>query len=304
LSARRRLVGALLVLITAALVTSLLEVFISYFSKELEEVYARYRGVIHVVVALAVGVVTIQLLASATIIWLHRRREAYLVRNVVLILGYIVLGFVVASMLGVSGESLLASATFSGLILGLALQPVLSNFFSGLLILVSGYIKPGQTVRIAGGIPLSLIAFPAYKFFSRDYMIPSLKGEVLEIGLLYTKILDVDGNVVKVSNNILLNSSVVLEETSESRLVQIRYEYPVTCSPDVVLNKLHEALHNVLDDYNLYIEEQIDKQYYIVLLVATTPPETRTREFRSRLLKEFIKVHRELILNGLCTQAK
>jgi len=190
------------------------------------------------------------------------------------------------------------------LILGLALQPVLSNFFSGLLILVSGYIKPGQTVRIAGGIPLSLIAIPAYKFFSRDYMIPSLKGEVLEIGLLYTRILDVDGNVVKVPNNILLNSSVVLEETSESRLVQIRYEYPVTCSPDVVLNKLHEALHNVLDDYNLYIEEQTDKQYYIVLLVATTPPETRTREFRSRLLKEFINVHRELILNGLCTQAK
>jgi len=303
-SVRRKLIGALLMLIVAVSIVSLLDIVMLYFLKDLAQVYITYRNIVHAVVALIVGIVIIQLFASATVIWLKRGREAYLVRNVILVLGYIVLGFVIASILGLSGESLLASATFSGLIIGLALQPVLSNFFSGLLILLSGYIKPGQDVRIAGGIPLSLLAFPAYKFFSRDYAIPGLRGKVLEIGLLYTKMLDIDGNVVKIPNNMLFSSSIVLEETSESRRVQIRYEFPVTCSPDIVLAELHRVFRGILNDYNLYIEEQSDKQYYIVLLVTITPPDTKTREFRSKLLKEFIDIHRELILSGLCTQTQ
>lgn len=301
---RGRLLGAVLVLVVAIAVVSLLDAILPLLSKDLAQVYAAYRGFIVAAIALVVGITIIQLIASATVIWLKRGREAYLVRNAVLVLGYIVLGFVVASILGLSGETILASATFSGLVIGLALQPILSNFFSGLLILLSGYVRPGQEVRIAGAIPVSFLASPAYKFFSRDYIVPSVRGRVIEVGLLYTKIIDIDGNVVKVSNNMLLNSGVVLEEVYESRRVQIRYEFPVTCSPELVLSKLREAFNNTLNDYELYIEEQSDKEYYIVLLITTAPPDIKVREFRSKLLKEFIEVHRELIINGLCQQTQ
>jgi len=301
---RRRLLGAVLVLVVAIAMVSLLNAVLPLLSKDLTQAYAAYKGFVVAAIALVVGIAIIQLIASATVIWLKRGREAYLVRNVVLVLGYIVLGFVVASILGLSGETILASAAFSGLVIGLALQPILSNFFSGLLILLSGYVKPGQDVRIAGAIPISFLAFPAYKFFSRDYVVPSVRGRVIEIGLLYTKIVDIDGNVVKISNNMLLNSSVVLEKVYESRRVQIRYEFPVTCSPGLVLSKLREAFNNTLNDYELYIEEQSDKQYYIVLLITTAPPNIKVREFRSKLLKEFIEVHRKLTINGLCQQTQ
>lgn len=304
MDARRRVVVALIIIVLFIIITRLLEVSAGRIHSVLEEVFQAYRNVIYTIVVFVAGVLAIQILASAVMIWLKRSREAYLIRNVVIVLGYIVLGFAVAAMLGVGGESLLASATFSGLVIGLALQPVLSNFFSGLLILLSGFIKPGQDVRIAGNIPVSILAFPAYKFFSRDHAVPSLRGRIIEIGFMYTKILDIDGQIVKIPNNILLSSSIVLEEIHENKKVQIRYEFPVSCDPDAVLSELDTSLRGVLnsDDYSLYIEEQSDKQYYIVLLTAIAPPDARIRDFRSRLLKEFINIHRKLMNTPVCAQ--
>jgi small-conductance mechanosensitive channel len=300
-SARKRIAIAFTALITVLVLIILLDVLLEHLPGGVAALYTTYRRVFQAIATVVAGVIFIQLLASASVAWLRGLREAYLVRNVVLFFGYITLAIIVSTVLGVSGESILASATFSGLVLGLALQPVLSNFFAGILILLSGFIKPGQDVKIAGSLPVSLLAFPAYKFFSRDYMIPSIKGKVLEIGFLYTKVLDVDGQVIKVANMILLSSSVVLEEAEESKVIQVRYEFSVMCNPDEVLPELHKSLQTLLrGSYSLYIEEQSDKQYYIVLLKALSPPHVKTREFRSILMREFIKVHRKLLLEKKC----
>ncbi len=184
-----------------------------------------------------------------------------MVRYVVLFFGYITLAVIVATVLGVSGESIVASTTFSGLVLGLALQPVLLNFFAGVHMLLPGFIKLGQDVKVAGSLPVSPLAFPAYKFFGRDYIIPSIKGEVLEIGLLYVEVLDIDEQVIKVANMALLSSSVVLGEAEESKVTQVRYEFSVMCSPDEVLPKPRKPLQTLLgSSYSLYIEEQSYKQ--------------------------------------------
>ncbi|MEM0026916.1 MAG: mechanosensitive ion channel family protein [Ignisphaera sp.] len=299
MKARNRIVIAFIVIVVMAIAIKVFEASMNYLPKELAELYSTYRSIFTALFIIIGGVITIQLFASAVHIVFKGSREAYFIRNIVLVLGYILLILALAITLGIGGEGVLAGATFSGLIIGLALQPVLSNFFSGLLILLSGYLKPGQPVRIAGNIPISLLAFPAYKFFSRDYMIPSLKGQVLEIGFIYTKILDADGQIVKISNTALLNS-IVIEKSEESKTIQVRYEFPVLCNPDNVLYELHRRLQMIIKSYRLYIEEQIDKQYYIVLLIAEAPPNVKTREFRSTILKEFIKVHRDLMNSGLC----
>jgi len=300
MEARKRVVMAFVILIVIAIAIKVFEASITYLPKEFANFYQNYKGALNSIVIVVAGIIIIQLFASASMIWLKGFKEAYFIRNVILVVGYILLAIAIVSSLGIGGEGLLASATFSGLVFGLALQPVLSNFFSGLLILLSGYLKPGQMVRIAGAIPLSLLAFPAYKFFSRDYIIPSLKGQVIEIGFMYTKILDVDGQIVKIPNTMLFSSSIVIEKSSESKVIQVRYEFPVMCNPDDVLMRLHKRVSAILKDYRLYIEEQTDKQYYIVLLIAEAPPKVKTREFRSAILKEFIKTHRELINERIC----
>lgn len=258
--------------------------------------------ILDVVLTLIIGIVLIQSLASFTYSLLKQHgRSALLVRNVVLIMGYIALSFAIGTILGLGREGILASATFSGLIIGLALQPVLSNFFSGLIILTTGYVKPGQEIKLAG-IPLAFISLPAYKFFSRDIHIPNIRGTVVEVGFLYTKILDTDGNLLKVSNNMLLSNSVVMVETEEERRIQVRYEFPVTCDPDVVFTELQNVFDKMLRDYKLFIEEQSEKKYYIVLLTTITPPKTSGRIYRSNILKEMIKVHRRLVIENKCVE--
>lgn len=297
--ARVRIATAFAVVVAVAATRVFIELSVFGIPTWVREVFREHRA-LDAALVVAVGVVFVQLTASSTMILLRQfGRTAYIVRNVVLILGYLLLAFAVGLVLGIGGESVLASATFSGLIVGLALQPVLSNFFAGLIILLTGYVRPGQEVRIAG-LPIALLTLPAYKFFSRDTAIPSIRGTIVEIGLTHTKVLDVDGNLVKVSNNMLLNSSVVLEEVEEEKRIQIRYEFPLTCDPDEVLAELHRILKKMLKSYRLYIEEQSDKQNYTVLVITTAPPKTSARAYKSAILKEIINLHRRLLLSRRC----
>ncbi|MEM2537131.1 MAG: mechanosensitive ion channel family protein, partial [Candidatus Bathyarchaeia archaeon] len=256
-----------------------------------------YFNVVRAITAILLGILAIELVASLITVRLkHLGRGVYLVRNVVVILGYVAVGLIVLAIFEVTGVSAVAGATVSGLVIGLGLQPVLANLFAGLIILGTGFLKPGANVKISGGLPLSPLAFPAYKMFSRDEFMPTLRGIVVEVGLMHTKILSDSGELVKIPNNIAFTNSVVMEEKEEPKTVRVRYEFPVQYDPDTVLARIHEQLDkNNISDYKVYLEEQSDKNYYIVLVVATAPPNTKVREFRSELLKHIIKVHRKLI---------
>jgi hypothetical protein len=52
--------------------------------------------------------------------------------------------------------------------------------------------------------------------------------------------------------------------------------------------------------FRMYLEEQSDKNYYIVLAVSEAPVDKGVREYRSLILKEFIKIHRDLVENNIC----
>lgn len=254
--------------------------------------------VVQAILVLVVGVLIIEYIGRA--ILRHAREigtEAFLIRNVVLLLGYILVGVIVAGVLGVSGEPLIASATFSGLIIGLGMQPVLANFFAGLIILGTGFLKPGKKIKIAStSFPISPITFPAYKSFSRDTIIPLARGTVVEIGLMYTKILLDTGELIKLSNSMIFGNAIVFEEDEvfEPPRVQVRYEFPILFEPNMVLHHVREALRDLSSDIDVFIEEQSDKNFYIVLVVARAPEGVKVREFRSNILSRLISVHRNL----------
>lgn len=268
-----------------------------FLPEELRQTYLIYFNIVRVITAIMLGTLVIEIVASFITARLkHLGREVYLVRNVIVVMGYIFVGITVLAFFEVTGVSALAGATVSGLVIGLGLQPILANLFSGLIILGTGFLKPGANVKISGGIPLSPVSFPAYKMFSRDEFIPILRGIVMEVGLMHTKILSDSGELVKIPNNVAFSNSIVMEEKEEPKTVRVRYEFPIQYDPDLVLIKIQKTLDkNNIKDYKVHLEEQSDKTYYIVLLVATSPPNTKVREFRSELLKHIINVHRELI---------
>ncbi|MEM0215921.1 MAG: mechanosensitive ion channel [Candidatus Bathyarchaeia archaeon] len=263
--------------------------------EDIRVAYLGYANIIRVVTIIIFGVLILELVASLITRRLkHLGREIYLVRNVILVTGYIVIGLMVLAVFEVTGITAVAGATVSGLIIGLGLQPILANLFAGLIILGTGFLKPGAEVKISGGLPLSTVAFPAYKMFSRDEFIPTLRGVVVEVGLLHTKILSDSGEIVKIPNNLAFSNSVVMEEKEEPKTVRVRYEFPVTYDPDDVLKRVQDALSEKFHDFKVYVEEQSDKNYYIILVIAKTLPNVKVRDFRSEILKQVIKVHRKL----------
>ncbi|MGB9853976.1 MAG: mechanosensitive ion channel family protein [Candidatus Bathyarchaeales archaeon] len=264
--------------------------------EEFRTEYLNYFRIVRALTIIVFGALALELVASVITRRLkHLGREVYLIRNVILVIGYIVLGLMVLAVFEVTGISAVAGATVSGLVIGLGLQPILANLFAGLIILGTGFLKPGTEVKISGSLPLSTIASPAYKMFSLDEFMPTLRGVVMEVGLLHTKILSDSGELVKIPNNMAFSNSVVMEEKEEPKTIRVRYEFPVEYDPDMVLGKLQERLSKEFTDFRAYVEEQSDKNYYIVIALATTPPNVKVRDCRSKMLKQIIKVHRELM---------
>lgn len=289
-------------LFAAALTVLWLLLFPGMLPREILNVYLSYFYIVRALTVVVAGFFIVEGIASLITRRLkHIGREVYLIRNVILVIGYIVIGFGVLALFEVTGITAVAWATVSGLVIGLGLQPILANLFAGLIIFGTGFLKPGTNIKISGGLPLAAVTLPAYKMFSINEFIPTLRGTIVEVGLMHTKLLSETGEIVKIANNIIFSNSIVMEEKEEPKTVRVRYEFPIEYDPDVVLTKLKEALNKDFKNLKIFIEEQSDKNYYITIVVATTPPNVKIREYRSELLKRIIKVHGEIKQSNIIT---
>lgn len=224
-------------------------------------------------------------------------RKAYAVTNALKLFTYIIAGIMILASLGISPEVALAGGTFSGLIVGLALQPTLSNFFAGLIVLLTGYVKPGDDIRlVTPEMPYQWAFLPGYKYFSPDYVFVGYRGKIIEVGLLYSLMISDSGVEVKIPNRIIFNAAIVnyTPERQLERISQVRYEFKVDYDPDLVLERIKKALSDMNEIEEITINEQCDKEYYIVQIRFSTPIGKDWKEIKSEVLRRLIKVHREL----------
>ncbi len=111
-------------------------------------------------------------------------------RLLVLLAGYLIAAMAVGDLLGVGLQHLLLGGAVTGVILGLAAQPVLSNLFAGIVLLFARPYVPGTRIRIMSGA----INGP-------------LEGVIISAGLLYT-ILETDDGPLNIPNNQLMTAAV------------------------------------------------------------------------------------------------
>ncbi|MFH1347912.1 MAG: mechanosensitive ion channel family protein [Candidatus Margulisiibacteriota bacterium] len=107
---------------------------------------------------------------------------------------------------GISITPVLASLGIAGLAIGLALQDTLSNFFSGIYVLISQPVRVGDYIELENG----------------------LKGYVLNIGWRETRIKMLQNNTVVVPNSKLSQSIITnyyLPEKEMACLVQVGVSY-------------------------------------------------------------------------------
>ncbi|MFI5937276.1 mechanosensitive ion channel domain-containing protein [Actinoplanes sp. NPDC051494] len=111
-------------------------------------------------------------------------------RLLTLLGGYLICAFSVFDLIGLGLEHLLVGSAVTGVILGLAAQPVLSNLFAGLVLLFARPYVPGQRVRVMSGA-----------------LNGPLTGTIVSAGLLYS-VLETEDGPLNIPNSALIAAAV------------------------------------------------------------------------------------------------
>lgn len=112
------------------------------------------------------------------------------VRLICMIIGYGIVGLALLSLLRVNLANLLVGGAVTGVVVGIAAQQTLGNFFAGLVLLFARPYVPGQRVKVRSGA-----------------MGGPFEGVILGAGLMYT-VIDTDEGVISMPNSGLLAAAV------------------------------------------------------------------------------------------------
>jgi small-conductance mechanosensitive channel len=302
---KRRLVAVTLKLVLIVIISVTLyyfaKLFLPLFGVVLD---AEQLNLVKSLIIVVAGAVAINIVGNAIIVYLRDRvkEKAYAVGNVVKVIGILAVLLFAMSISRLGAELALLGGAVTGLVLGLALQPVLGNLFAGIIILTTRFVEVGDIVRIvASQIPYHIASLPSYKYFSPDYVAPGYKGRVVEIGLIYTTLILDTGYELRVPNMVLLSSGVVdyTPKWSEKQVVLVRVELPLSV---IDLDKLEEEIRKVLEGLNVVAvdyTEQSDKDFVIVRVKLEIPPGENWRAVKSEALKRLLKYRDEKIGQNL-----
>jgi small conductance mechanosensitive channel len=302
---KRRLVAVTLKLVLIVIISVTLyyfaKLFLPLFGVVLD---AEQLNLVKSLIIVVAGAVAINILGNAIIVYLRDRvnEKAYAVGNVIKVIGILAVLLFAISTSRLGAELALLGGAVTGLVLGLALQPVLGNLFAGIIILTTRFVEVGDTVRIvASQVPYQVASLPVYKYFSPDYVLPGYKGRVVEVGLIYTTLILDTGYELRIPNMVLLSSGVVdyTPKWSEKQVVLVRVELPLSV---IDLDKLEEEIRKVLEGLNVVAvdyTEQSDKDFVIVRVKLEIPPGENWRAVKSEALKRLLKYRNEKIGQNL-----
>lgn len=214
--------------------------------------------------------------------------------NLIYVFSFIVASLIVLKIWGIDTTILLQSSVLLGLILGLALQPILSNLFSGIIILSTKYVEVGKKIRIISSkIPYGLTPLPAHKFLSVESTDLGYKGTIKKVGLFYSIFETERGDEIKIPNSVLLES-VVLDAESENVIVSIRVEFPLKLK--ISLDELEKKIKKVLKEFKIiegpYFNEQSDKEY--VFITLRVEARDNWKRVKSEILKRLLTLKKKV----------
>jgi small conductance mechanosensitive channel len=155
---------------------------------------------------------------------LLKRMVASMVGNLIMVVGILI----ALSQLGISLGPLLAGLGIAGFVLGFALQDSLSNFASGMMILVYRPFDVGDLVEIGG-----------------------VFGKVNQMSLVNTTVLTLDNQTVILPNNMIWSG--VIKNVTEQSQRRVDMMFGISYSDDIVnaervLKEIVDAQDKVLED--------------------------------------------------------
>lgn len=143
-----------------------------------------------------------------------------LIRSVIQVVLYCLLGFIIASALGIDVTGVVALASVVSLAISLALQDCLTNLIGGFILLSTHPFASGDYVEVA-----------------------EQSGTVQEIGMAYTKLITPDNKAISIPNSTVIASNVVNYTVTGTRRLDIN----ITTAYDAPIEKVLAALREAAD---------------------------------------------------------
>jgi small-conductance mechanosensitive channel len=141
------------------------------------------------------------------------------------IIYYVVLLIALSTALGYLGvelTGLIIAGGFAGIIVGVALQPLMASFFAGLYVMAERIIQQGEVVSIGNTM-----------------------GEVVEVSLMFTKIRTFDGVLVTMPNSQLISTVI----QNYSKAVARRLEFTVSIAYSEDAEKAYSVIKDAVDNH-------------------------------------------------------
>jgi len=205
--------------------------------------------------------------------------------------GYITVAILFFAFVRINIESALVAGGFAGIVIGLASQDVLGNIFGGIAIVGSRPFKIGDRITLSTW-QYGIVA-PSYppKFYSNDFLIPGYTGKVTGISLMYTTIITDDNIPLKIPNSVLIQSSIFIHSSSESRVVRTKIEVSKEIDPDDIIpliSKRIGEIPSIIGTADVRIYETTFTSY--VLVIQGMFRSQLEEPIRSEVLKESMKL--------------
>ena len=176
-------------------------------------------SIVPTVILLVAGVFTIRVILKLVDRSMSRTRlekaATSLIRSLLRVVLYLLLGLMVASRLGVDVTGVVALASVASLALSLSLQDALSNVIGGFTLLSNHPFRSGDYVEIAGQA-----------------------GTVQTIDITYTKLTTPDNKTISIPNSAVVASEIVNYSTSGTRRIDIS----IRAAYDADMEAVKEAL--------------------------------------------------------------
>ncbi len=183
--------------------------------------YSIYIPPIQALFILCFGYLAIRMLAQSIISYgKHKARmDEKSVAKIVTLLSYAILIILVMLVFKINLTGILVGAGFLGIVIGLASQSTLGNFFAGVSMMAAKPFATGDRVTFStwqyGMMP------PSY---SHHAMLPGYSGMIEDIGIMYTRIKLDEGPQIFVPNSIINQAAIINYSVSDIKDVIIRAE--------------------------------------------------------------------------------
>lgn len=187
----------------------------------------------------------------------------------------IILGFITALQKFFNVTAFLTGLGIVGFTIGFALQNIMQNFISGVILLVQQPFKVGHSVGIAG-----------------------FDGTVLKIGLRTTEIKALDGRIVFLPNADVLAQPIINYTRADLRRVELPIGVDYNSNPDLVREIVLNELKNVTGFlsspepqvlFHTFGASSIDLNVFFWVDTAITSPLAAKDEALTRIKNAFAK---------------